>query len=552
MEFRILGPLEAADGDRPVRLAAGKQTALLALLLVHADEVVARGRLVDELWGEQSPESAAKMVQILVSQLRKLLPAGLLRTRAPGYVLELDGHELDLRRFDQLARDGRQALAAGRPAEAAELLRDALTLWRGPALCELDEPFALLESARLEEQRLACLEERVEADLALGREAVLVGEIEALARRHPLRERLRAQLMLALYRSGRHAEALSSYQAFRRMLGDELGIEPPARLKELERRMLQQDPSLEPSPHAAGPAFASAPAQRRAAPADAASPPGRARELERLARLYEEARGGERRLAFVSGEAGIGKTTVVESFLARELGSAATARGQCVEHRGAGEPYLPLLEALARLCRQERGQQHVALLARHAPMWLAQMPWLCSDEELEAVRRRVIGATRARMLREMLETLELLSEAAPLVLVLEDLHWSDPSTIDLLDALARRREPARLLVLGTFRRGEAVALGHPIASLAQALRTRGLCSEIAVGPLDADAVTGYVCARVGEAAAVTAAAVLHERSGGNPLSCARCSTPGSSRGCSTSARRIRSGSRGTCPRPYAS
>lgn len=245
MEFRLLGPLEVLDGVAPLEIAAGKQRALLALLLLNANRTVARDRIVDELWGEDVPESAQKMVQIHVSQLRKALPESRLRTRAPGYVLQVADDELDLARFERLVADGRQALARDDPLRAAELLREGLSLWRGPALAEFSEPFARHEGARLEELRLAALEWRIEAELALGQHGDVVGELETLIARHPLRERLRSQHMLALYRSGRHAEALASYQAFRRALDDELGIEPSPSLKELERRMLQQDPELE-------------------------------------------------------------------------------------------------------------------------------------------------------------------------------------------------------------------------------------------------------------------------------------------------------------------
>ena len=245
MDFRILGPFEAMDDTGPVKLTGGKQKALLALLLLHADRVVPMDRLVDDLWGDDVPESAQKMVQIFVSQLRKQLPDGLLRTRAPGYLVELDGHSLDLRRFEELHAGGREALARGRAGEAAAALREALELWRGPALAEFEEPFARLEEGRLAEQHLTCLEERIEAELTLGRHVELVAELDALVRRHPLRERLRGQLMLALYRCGRHAEALDVFQTFRRMLDDELGIDPSPRLKDLERRMLQQDASLD-------------------------------------------------------------------------------------------------------------------------------------------------------------------------------------------------------------------------------------------------------------------------------------------------------------------
>jgi DNA-binding SARP family transcriptional activator len=245
VEFSILGPLEAMDDGASVDLAGGKQRALLAFLLLQAGRVVPMDRLVDGLWGEKVPESAPKMVQIFVSQLRKRLPLGLIETRSPGYRLELDGHTLDLHVFEALHARGREALADGRPDEAARELRRALDVWRGVPLAEFAEPFARLEEARLAEQQLTCVEECLDAELALGREAELVAELEALVRRHPLRERPRAQLMLALYRSGRQADALEAFQSFRRTLDDELGIDPSPRLKELQRRMLQQDRSLD-------------------------------------------------------------------------------------------------------------------------------------------------------------------------------------------------------------------------------------------------------------------------------------------------------------------
>ncbi len=255
MEFRLLGPLEVIDGAAPLRLASGKQQALLAVLLLSANRTVARDRIVDDLWGADVPASAQKMVQIHVSQLRKALPEPRLHTRAPGYALEVGQDELDLARFERLVADGRDALAEGAATKAAELLRDALGLWRGPALAEFSEPFARAESARLEELRLAALEWRIEADLALGGHGDVIGELETLIARHPLRERLHSQHMVALYRSGRQADALAGYQAYRRTLDAELGIEPSPSLKELERRILLHDARLElPAPTATGPA----------------------------------------------------------------------------------------------------------------------------------------------------------------------------------------------------------------------------------------------------------------------------------------------------------
>ena len=245
IEFRVLGPLEASVDGAPVKLGPPQQRALLALLLLNANEVVSRDRLVDGLWGERPPATAAKLVQVYVSALRKVLDAGVLLTRTPGYLLRVAPGALDLDRFQRLAREGSAALAAGAAEAASESLREALELWRGPALADLsDAPFAQAEMARLDELRLAALCDRIEADLALGRVDV-VGELEVLIAEHPLRERLRGQLMLALYRSGRQAEALDVYQRARETLVEELGIEPARALQELARAMLNQDSSLD-------------------------------------------------------------------------------------------------------------------------------------------------------------------------------------------------------------------------------------------------------------------------------------------------------------------
>jgi len=232
VEFLILGPVDVLEGGRAVPLPAGKPVALLRALLLNRNRVVSVEDLIDELWGEDPPETAAKALQGHVSQLRKALGADRLSTKPPGYRLRVDEGELDLDRFEQLVRDGRERLAAGDTRAASRELESALGLWRGPA-------------PGLEERRLAALEDRIEADLALGRHAQLVGELETLVAREPLRERLRGQLMLALYRSGRQADALEQYRQTRQTLVDELGIEPSQALQELQRAMLRHDPELE-------------------------------------------------------------------------------------------------------------------------------------------------------------------------------------------------------------------------------------------------------------------------------------------------------------------
>src|SRR5580765_5806586 len=242
MEFRILGPLEiAADGA--LQLGGASQRALLVLMLLHANEVISSDRLLDELWPGGPPASGATALQVRVSQLRKALgpEAERLEPMPPGYVFRVRPGELDLDRFSRLIREADGA----DPGTAASTLRAALALWRGPALVEFAyESFAQAAIARVEELRLLALERRVEADLALGHHGDLVGELEALILEHPLRERLREQLMLALYRSGRQAEALEAYRAARRALVEDLGIEPSPALQELERAILRQAPEL--------------------------------------------------------------------------------------------------------------------------------------------------------------------------------------------------------------------------------------------------------------------------------------------------------------------
>ena len=246
LEFRLLGPVEAVVDGRPVALPAAKPRALLAVLLLDRNRVVSVGRLVEDLWGDEPPETATKALQGYVSQLRKALGADRLLTKPPGYSLRVEDGELDLDRFEVLAREGRELLGSGESKAAAKRLAEALELWRGTPFAEFEsEPFARDAGARLEDARLAALEERIEADLALGRHARLIPELEQLVAREPLRERPRAQLMLALYRSGRQADALELYRRTRETLSDELGIEPSLELQELERRMLQHDPALE-------------------------------------------------------------------------------------------------------------------------------------------------------------------------------------------------------------------------------------------------------------------------------------------------------------------
>jgi len=279
VEFRILGPLEVRESEREVPLGRGKQRALLALLLLHRDQTISTDRIVDELWGEQAPPTAAKIVQNHVLQLRRALGNGgsagaHLVTRGRGYMLRVEPGKLDLDTFQQLVEAAERALGAGEAAAAAEMLREALALWRGPPLADFAyEPFAQTAIARLEELRLSTLERRIEADLALGRHADIIGELKELVAAHPLREGFRTQLMLALYHSGRQAEALDVYRDARRLLVEELGIEPRPALQQLEQAILRQE--LPAAPERSSSVAHGSPARAPAVGVDAPSGEGR-------------------------------------------------------------------------------------------------------------------------------------------------------------------------------------------------------------------------------------------------------------------------------------
>lgn len=325
MQFRILGPLEVADGDGLISLA-GAQRSLLALLLLSANQVVSADRLIDELWGEEAPESARSALHVRISQLRKALggASGRIATRAPGYLLHVDRDEFDLYGFERLVSEADGA----EPAEAAAKLREALSLWRGAPLVDVAVgSFMQPAIGRLEELQLTAFEKRVEADLELGRHADLIGELKTMVEQHPLREQLHAQLMLALYRCGRQAEALAAYQSARRVLVDQLAIEPSAPLRRLQEAILRQDPSLDLAASVAPPAGSAAevsqlfrPGAREDRnaphnlPAQVSSFVGRERQLREVSQLLSRAR-----VITLTGPGGVGKTRLALQLAASML-----------------------------------------------------------------------------------------------------------------------------------------------------------------------------------------------------------------------------------------
>ena len=338
MEFWILGPLEVRADKREIPLGGVKPRTLLAVLLLRANEPVSAERLALALWGEDAPPAAVRTVQVYVSRLRKALGGGnVLETTAAGYRLNVRPGELDRERFEDLVDAGRGALAADDPQRAADVLREALGLWRGPPLAELTfQDSVHADVARLEEQRLEAVEARVEADLAAGREAEIVGELRQLVAAHPTRERLAGQLMLALYRSGRQADALEAYNRARRRLVDEAGVEPGPELRRLQDAILHQDAALD-----AAPAVAELPSALD--PASAPALEGRGSELAWLSERWEATRTGVGALVTLAGEHGAGKTR-----LAAELAAEVHAEGAAVLYAAAGGAPEPALGAIAR------------------------------------------------------------------------------------------------------------------------------------------------------------------------------------------------------------
>ena len=511
MEFRILGPLEVRAGDRTISLGGGKQRALLALLVLNANETVSTDRLVEELWGERAPATASKVVQNHISQLRRAFADGLLVTEGSGYTLRLEPGSVDLDRFERLLDEGRGAHARGDPEQASDLLREALALWRGPPLADFAfESFAQSEIARLEERRVVALEERIEADLALGRHADLVGELEALITKQPLRERLRGQLMLALYRGGRQSEALNAYQEARRALVDELGIEPGRPLRELHQAILQQDPGLDF-------AVAAEPAVDRATETARGAFVGREPELAELLAGLDDAFVGRGRLFLLVGEPGIGK-----SRLAEELVTHARARGACVLvgrcwEAGGAPAYWPWVQSLRAYVRESdtaalRSQlgAGAADLAQIVPELRRRFPDLPEPPSLDS------EGDRFRLFDATAEFLRNASQARPIVLVLDDLHAADTPSLLLLQFLAREVSSARVLVLGAYRDVDPIP-GQPLTEMLAEVARESVTRRLSLGGLSEEAVAEYLELTAAEIASPELVAALHDETEGNPL-----------------------------------
>ena len=504
IEFRILGPFEVLREGRLLEIGTGKRRTALALLLLNGNKVVSSDHLIDDLWGEQAPPTAPKILQGYVSQLRKLLAgdgAGeVLVTQPPGYALRLDDDQLDAERFSALAAQGRAALAAGAAHEAAGFLREALALWRGPPLVDFAfDAFARDEIARLEELWLATLEDRIEADLAVGRHDDVVAELQSLVARHPLRERLRGQLMTALYRGGRQAEALQAYQAARAVLREELGLEPGRSLQDLEQAILRQDPELDARTVAV---VSTAPVGQRARSGFV----GRERELEVLLRALDDATAGRGRLVLIGGEPGIGKSRLAEELTATagERG-AQVGWGRCWEASGA-PPYWPWVQAL-RACTGEQlpaGTSDIGdLVAR-----LGRQSAAVTPAGAEHARFQLFDAT-ALVLKDV-------SRRRPLVLVLDDLNWADADSLQLLEFVGRELGESSILLLGTYRDVE-LSRRHPLSQTIGELARESVFERLllrGLSPADVAAFIEASCSFAPDPALVRA---VHGQTEGNPF-----------------------------------
>jgi eukaryotic-like serine/threonine-protein kinase len=517
MDFRILGPLEALDGGHVVRLGGARQRALLAVFLLHRGETLSTDRLIDELWGERPPATATKSVQVYISRLRKTLAeadgdaaAGTIVTREHGYELRLDPERLDAHRFERLVAEGRSDLGAGRPKPAASALEVALSLWRGAPLADLAyEPFAQREVARLEDLRLEALEALIEAKLALGAHVELVGQLQTLIGEHPFRERLRAQLMLALYRCDRQADALQAYHDARLTLVEELGIEPSERLRDLEQAILAQDPGLQLVTEATA-------TSERAGEAQRGTFVGRERELAELVGGLDDAFAGRGRLFLLAGEPGIGKSRLAEELIADARARGARVLiGRCWEAGGA-PAYWPWVQALRAYVRDTEPEPLRAQLGDGAADLAQLLPELRSllpdvgespVPESEGARFRLFDVTSSFLANA--------AQARPLVIVLDDLHAADEPSLLLLQFVARQLGQSRLLIVGAYRDVDptpADSLTTALTELAREPVTRSL----ALAGLGEPDVARFLELAAPGAAAELAPAV-HAETEGNPL-----------------------------------
>ncbi len=499
MHYRVLGPLEVTDPEgRLLDVGGAKPRALLTLLLSEPGRAVGLDRIIATLWGDEPPPTVTGTLQAYVSHLRRVLepdrgprrPPAVLLTRPPGYLLQVGPEELDSLRFAQLLEEGDRAVAAGEPDRGVALLDQALALWRGEPLAELgDQPAAATDRLRLTELHVRARERRCDALLAAGRPEAAVPDLQRLVAEHPLRERLWARLVTALYAADRQADALDALRRCAELLRDELGIDPGPELRDLEQAVLRQDPKLTervPRPRLA---TLPAPAPAAAAPAPPAeSLVGREIELAQLRVALDMAARGRPAVVVVGGEAGIGKTRLAEATteVARAAGWAV-AWSRCADDAGAPAlwPWTQVLEAL--------GQERLTPTAE--------------DDADDA---------RFQLFEELCRRLSAVASSRPLLVVLDDVQGADTTSVQLLSLVARHLPRLPLLLLVTVRDvGEE--LPAPVADCLARLGREPAASRLRLEGLDAAEVAALLAARLGPDPDPALATAVHDRTAGNPF-----------------------------------
>lgn len=560
LKLFLLGLPRVELNGMPVDIQRRKAMAMLVYLAVSG-QAHSRDTLATFFWPDLDQQRARAYLRRDLAALNTSLPGNwLIADRETVELNREAGPWLDSEQFQRLLTASQKHSHAPEIVcpdcippltEAAALYTDdflaGFTLRDSP---EFDD-WQFFQTESLRQELATALERLVRGLKTQGQADAAIPHARRWVALDPLHEPAQRRLIQVYDQAGQPAAALRQYEEYVRLLEEELGLPPeeetttlyeaikakrifaPFIKAEEHKRSSQRRRSDQPAPESPtapgepalpvvspGPAGLSSPEVPASSAVAVTHPVGREAELGQLAACLKQALAGSRQMVFITGEAGLGKTTLVETFLeeARHKATFWIGQGQCIEHRGAGEAYMPVLEALGRMCREAEGHALIALLTKAAPTWLVQMPWLVGPEDFETLQDRVLGTTRERMLRELVEAVEMLTAERPLILVLEDLQWSDYSTLDLLTRLAVRQEPARLLLIGTYRPADVKMQDHPLRAVVQDIQLRGQGMELSLPLLTETMVESYLGLRFpGANFLAELAHLLHQRTDGNPL-----------------------------------
>jgi DNA-binding SARP family transcriptional activator len=520
---RLLGSIEASRGADPTAVAGTKLQALVAALAMAVPHPVAADTLIDAIWGEQGPANPANALQAQVSQLRRVLGADVVVRRGSGYALVVEPDDVDALRLERLVRDGREAAGRGDMSEAATTFAAALSLVRGAPLAELAEMrFARDAGTRLTELVLAAHEGLVDAQLATGRHAEAVSPLTELVRAHPLRERFHAQLVLALYRCGRQAEALRAYQDAREVLVEELGVDPGVELQELERAVLAHDPALTGVPSPSASLLGTLDGSAGRSPSDNTNVVsgfplvGRDPERHVLRGDLAEAIAGRGRMALVGGEPGIGKTRLAEELTADALAEGATVVwGRCYDGRGA-PAFWPWTQIVHSLLGHYADHELIGALGSG----IADVAQIAPEvkelvDELQPLPPLDPESARFRLDQAVSGFVRRLAAVRPMTIALDDLQWADESSLALLAFLALEMAESPLFVLATYRNVDPTLSG-PLARTLAELSRQPRSRRVDLVGLDRDGI-GLFLAAAGAEPNDELIATVHRRTEGNPF-----------------------------------